>query len=204
MPNSLGDYYSQSTEEMHIVPFFSGRRGKFLDVGAYNGKDFSNTYRLALLGWSGVCIEPSPMIYPQLKKLYENNPKIKTINIALGDRDGDLDFFDSPHAVGTARSEHYEKWKNYKPDVFKKTVVPMLSFRTFYVSAPSEYQFVSIDTEGMDYQIVKDMAPYLAEMKTELICIEYTYDSREIYDVLRDVGFNLIHQNTENILLRRA
>jgi len=56
--------FSQNDEEKHIVRFFRDKidKGSFLDIGAYNGKAFSNTHRLALNGWSGVCLEPSPSV----------------------------------------------------------------------------------------------------------------------------------------------
>ena len=37
-------------------------KGTFLDLGAYDGVDLSNTRALTELGWAGVCIEPNPVI----------------------------------------------------------------------------------------------------------------------------------------------
>jgi len=50
--------HSQNDEERHILDAFRGRpEGNFLDIGAYDGITLSNTYCLALKGWSGVCAE---------------------------------------------------------------------------------------------------------------------------------------------------
>lgn len=51
---------SQYGEGRWIAEHFAGRVGRFLDVGAFDGKTFSNTWRLAQEGWFGVCVEPSP------------------------------------------------------------------------------------------------------------------------------------------------
>ena len=44
--------YSQSDEESFILSFFEGgyKGGRFLDIGAHNGRTGSNTLRLAELG----------------------------------------------------------------------------------------------------------------------------------------------------------
>ena len=46
--------YSQNNEEEIIVAEFERMgvtTGRFLEIGAYDGKGFSNTFRLAQLGW---------------------------------------------------------------------------------------------------------------------------------------------------------
>jgi hypothetical protein len=50
--------HSQNDEERHILDAFrEGPEGNFLDIGAYDRITLSNTYCLALKGWSGVCVE---------------------------------------------------------------------------------------------------------------------------------------------------
>ena len=68
--------FTQRDEEKYILEFFKGNTGRFLDIGAANGECFSTTRALALLGWSGVCVEPSPTVLPALRTLYAGNPKV--------------------------------------------------------------------------------------------------------------------------------
>ena len=35
--------YSQRDEELHILGYFGDKVGRFIDIGAYDGKSFSNT-----------------------------------------------------------------------------------------------------------------------------------------------------------------
>jgi FkbM family methyltransferase len=51
--------YSQHDEELFILEYFAGREGGvFVDVGAFDYKDMSNTFRLESdLGWSGIAID---------------------------------------------------------------------------------------------------------------------------------------------------
>ena len=43
--------YSQHNEQEIILNFFNGRIGRYLDIGAFDGVDMSNTLALAELGW---------------------------------------------------------------------------------------------------------------------------------------------------------
>ena len=49
--------YSQLGEQDIILNYFNGKQGTFLDIGANDGKTFSNSYALSLLGWKGVCVD---------------------------------------------------------------------------------------------------------------------------------------------------
>ena len=45
------------------------RDGFFIDIGAYDGLTISNTAYMELeLGWNGICVEPNPVVFDNLKK----------------------------------------------------------------------------------------------------------------------------------------
>ena len=117
--------FSQREEEKYILEYFTGT-GVFLDIGAYDGKMFSNTHQLALNGWSGVCVEPSPNVFPALDHLYKWNIKIQVHQVCIGETNGMVDFYDSGgDAVSSVKFEHTEKWSEVN---FKKIQVPMKLF----------------------------------------------------------------------------
>lgn len=63
-------YYSQVGQDKFLYEnFFTNKRGGiFVDIGAYDGIFFSNTYFFEkYLNWDGLCIEPNPEIFKQLK-----------------------------------------------------------------------------------------------------------------------------------------
>ena len=65
-------YYSQCKQDQYInESFFKGKdSGVFVDIGAHNGISLSNSYFFEKeLGWNGVCIEPMPEVYSELKKI---------------------------------------------------------------------------------------------------------------------------------------
>lgn len=63
-------YYSQWSQDYWVdLLFFKGRRnGIFVDVGAAGGFDINNTYYFEKhLEWKGICIEPIPKQYNNLR-----------------------------------------------------------------------------------------------------------------------------------------
>jgi len=194
--------YSQSEEEQIIFEFFGNRKGTVLEIGAYHPETFSNSRALILSGWSAVLVEPSEVCYKTIATFYKNDPQVKVVNAAIADYDGILKFYDSTGAVATANRLHYDKWKNYQKD-YKETYVQCISWDSFYSKYYQPYHFISIDTEGMDYEILKQIN--LDETKTELLCIEYTYNTKEINDYLYKAGFRrLLYQNGENVVVARG
>jgi hypothetical protein len=59
--------YSQNDEE-RVINGVLDDAGDFLDVGAFDGKLFSNTLKLYERGWGGVLVEPSPKAFDGLQR----------------------------------------------------------------------------------------------------------------------------------------
>jgi hypothetical protein len=71
---------AQNKEDLVLIQYFQKRGGMFIDVGAHDGEQFSNTYLLETrLGWGGICIEPNPDSFRELEK---NRPKSSCFNVA--------------------------------------------------------------------------------------------------------------------------
>ncbi len=165
--------YSQYKEEEIITKFFKGFTGRFLDIGAYDGKTFSNTLKLAEQGWSGICLEPSPSVYPSLEKQFFNSTKIKTIQIALGSETKILDIYDSNgDAISTFVEEHKQLWEKNNKVQYKKVKVQMVKVDEFFSKFGCDFDFINIDAESMDYEIFKQL-PFAKLTKLKLICVEH-------------------------------
>ena len=84
-------YHSQFKQDQFINEnFFKNKiNGFFVDIGAHDGKTFSNSLFFEGLGWNGVCVEPNPKIFKSLK----NNRKCKCFEVAISDKIGKSSFF---------------------------------------------------------------------------------------------------------------
>ena len=84
------NFYSQYGQDKFIIEnFFKNKTtGFYVDIGANDGINLSNTKTLEEIGWKGVCVEPLPDKYGQLIE----NRISECLNIAISNKDDILDF----------------------------------------------------------------------------------------------------------------
>lgn len=159
---------SQYGEHEFILEHFAGRKGRFLDVGAYDGLNLSNTRRLMELGWSGVCIEPSPLVFPFLVENTKRFAPVQSLQAAIvpDDFKGSGKMWVTQDALSTLMPSHRDfVKKNYGP-IYTEAIVPTMRWENFLQIHPEPFDFINIDVEGMNWEVLRD-GP-LAEM----VCIE--------------------------------
>lgn len=189
--------YSQNDEELYILNELQ-ENGHFLEIGAYDGKTFSNTLALVERGWSGVCVEPSPTPFTKLQELHRNNDKITLVNSLIGFNWGMRKFYDSPDAVATTEQNHYEKWKDYAK--FRTIYVAEVPLDVLLREHPGPYDFISIDTESTSFELLIRLQ--LNILRPTLICVEYDNLLNETKTYLEQHNYTIIHTTSENILAK--
>lgn len=59
--DSQDTFRAQNGEDRWLDDYFAHKaEGFFVDVGAYNGVDLSNSYHFEQIGWTGILVEPDP------------------------------------------------------------------------------------------------------------------------------------------------
>lgn len=150
--------FSQEGEDMILARIFEGQKsGFYVDVGAHHPQRFSNTYHFYLRGWRGINIDAAPgsmalfdAVRPgdinletpisgerQVLTYYSfNEPALNSFSPELArERDGLRDF----HIVSEQRLE-------------TRTLAEVLDER---LTPGTEIDFMSVDVEGLDYQVLK-------------------------------------------------
>jgi FkbM family methyltransferase len=201
--------YSQNLEEQIILNYFKGQTGTFLDAGSNDGRTFSNTLALVERGWRGSCIEASPKAFERLKKEHEGKG-IELNNIALASYDGEIVLHESGELIGkgdvalvsSTMDAELLRWESMKID-FEKIKVPCLTFQSFLrLSTYKTFDFISIDIEGMELEILPQMD--FGKLKTKMVCVEWnSKNGLEYSKILVPFGFRLIHKNLENLIYAR-
>jgi len=187
--------YSQSDEQEYIQKYFGDFKGRFLDIGAYDGKMFSNTHALALAGWSGVCIEPSVSCFRSLLQLYHTNDQVHCVNVALDTQSRIVQFYDSNgDAVSTTSLAHSQKWSIVG---FKKLWIKTATINDIFGTFGNDYDMINLDVEGTNLAILKTIP--LESMNVKLICIEYEDQVEEVIKYCK--GYKELHRTNENIIL---
>lgn len=157
----------------------------FLEFGATDGLDISNSYTLeSSFNWKGVLSEPSPQWHEALKKNRKNSKIItKCIWKETGKK---LDFFMSDFGSLSTIKDFVE---NDKISIPTNTEIRLKSGKTISVETISlndvikEYfnsicpSYISIDTEGSEYEILK--AFDLDNFRPKVFTIEHNHTENE-------------------------
>lgn len=146
--------FSQHGEGRFLREWFERHkpRNKFLvDVGAY-GKEISNTFGLLKRGWEGLLVEPSNMRYRILLEDV-SGVKARVINCGVGESRGRLPLY--IHTVGGHDS--FLKGWGHSELTGEAPLVDIYSLKELMRDwgVPGNPDLLSIDTEGMDFVIMR-------------------------------------------------
>lgn len=188
--------YSQYQQDAIILDLLLGKRGGvFVDVGASDGISISNTYLLEKeYGWTGICVEPVSSTFTKLVQ----NRKAVCINCCAGSyqQSGLVPFQEHPHTDASRIWSGSPVYKGCAPlnDILK-------------VVGLSEIDYLSIDTEGNEWEIIKDIDfsrhsirfidfehnEHLGEMEKAKKAMIAEFLTFHGYHKLMDVGVDSIH-----------
>lgn len=199
--------FSKEGQELWVLEVLKNKRnGFFVDIGAGDGIQGSNSYLLEKeFGWNGICVDANPneRIFPKLLL----NRKCICVNKAVFSSCGKQKF--------VARGRRWETsgiYNEKSAPVLKKLVeqkhhkvIEVDSITLFELlkqhNAPSIIDYLSIDTEGTEYDILKnfDFSKYTFLTLT----IEHNYRPSKIKKDSNDnLGYtsNQNKQNKDNIM----
>ena len=196
--------YSQNKEEEYILSHFGDRKGRFLDIGAYDGKTFSNTLALVERGWGGVCVEPSPSVFVLLLKLHGGNPNMDLLNAAVALNPGFTMFYDSGgDAISSTVEAHVRKWEiGYKTAKFAHYMVYTVGLMDLFDKFGYGFEFINVDVEGNSFSLFERL-PFARLDKTTCICVEHDDRSQAVIEIGSRHGFRLLTSNAENVIIVR-
>ncbi|MEO9324927.1 FkbM family methyltransferase [Nocardioides sp. C4-1] len=161
----------------------------FCEFGALGGRDFSNTYLLEQVGWTGVVAEPHPSY---TKALYANR-RCAISTECVYDKTGETVEFHTIKgrpALSTiggfgADDHHREVRENY---VSHQIATITLHDLFEEAGAPAVVDYLSIDTEGSEVAILR--AYDFAARSIRLICVEHNEVHRdELFEMLTAQGY---------------
>lgn len=185
--------FSQRGEEEIILSHFGESKGAYLDLGAYDGRTFSNIRALAEGGWEGVCVEPGAYAFGAM--VDDPPPRAKLVHAAIGPRTGLTSFMLSKDAVSSTSRAHAHKWQQAVR--FTPVFTVQVSVNDLLREFPGPYRFINIDTEGTSMWLFHELSGRLDGLETEMICVEH--DGAQIHLE----GWESVYRSPENEILRR-
>jgi FkbM family methyltransferase len=168
------------------------RDGFFVEFGATNGILLSNTYLLeSAYDWSGICAEPNPEFYAQLQR---NRSCIVSSDCIAGETGKTVEFIAADEFGGFAEyadhDMHADKRQAYAESgkVLELTTISLHDFLK-KSKAPKTIDYLSIDTEGSEYEILASF-PF-EKWDIRLITVEHNFTPMrdKIFDLLTEQGY---------------
>lgn len=195
----LGKYakisYSQCGEDLIIVPIFDAlgiQRPSYIDIGAHDPVYLSNTYLLYLKGSQGVCIEPNPKLFNNIRR---KRTRDSCLNMGVGiTSTKEAPFYCmSSSTLSTFSKEDAERMASYGNEKIEEVItIPLISFDEVVTKyLPSYPNFISLDVEGLDLAILKSID--FTQYRPQVFCVEtltYTEDNTE-QKILTTIEFML-------------
>ena len=186
-------FFGQFLDDKAMSSYFSDNyKGVCIEVGAYDGKDCSNTLHFENKGWRALCIEPIPEIFEKCKQ----NRK-ECVNCCISDADKES----QPFTVYYHDEKQLSAISSLKPDnrlieshgdyiTSSKTIDVKTRSLTSLLNEldyPKNIDFISIDTENTELNVLKGLD--LNTYNVTFFIIENNYNDPYCEEYLKQFGY---------------
>jgi len=185
-------YFGQYGQDQWVVEnIFRGRRGGFfVDIGAYNGIEISNTYYLEKeMGWTGICVEPIPKLFAELNR----NRKCTCIHGCVAAHDEEVEFLEVEGCETlSGLSSALRETRDWRVAGHRLNRLKLPGFRLDTLLRrhhQRKVDFLSIDTEGSEMDILRNFD--WGGFEIQVICVENTYFGDLLPEFLYQRGYRL-------------
>ncbi|MGQ7853229.1 FkbM family methyltransferase [Pedobacter sp. WC2501] len=203
--------YSQDGEDMILKAIYEqkkGYKGFFVDVGAHHPVRYSNTNYFYKRGWKGINIEPTPSAIGAFNTFRKRDINL---NIGIGPEKTKLKFYCFNEPALNSFSEEVSKRidaESGKYKIIKELdidVLPLADVLDQYLPATTTIDFLSIDVEGLDYQVL--LSNNWDKYKPSVILVEENVNVDElnnspIYKFLKDKGYTFFAKTLRTCVYR--
>ena len=176
--------YSQFREDIIIIKYFKNFIGKYVDIGCYHPIKYSNTALLYKKGWTGINIDLNKTTIDLF-----NFTRLRDKNIfaCLSDREKIVDVY-IDNEFSALNSIYKNNIKNHKIKKYQKIKI---NTKVFPNVVKEKFDFLNIDCEGNDYNILKTID--LKKYNPQIICIEVSEKNKKlIYKYLNANHYKLL------------
>jgi FkbM family methyltransferase len=190
-------FYGQYKQDKYLYEnFFKDKRGGvFLDIGAHDGINISNTYFFEKnLNWTGICVEPRAKVFKELEKnrnciceeccVYNKNGFIEFVLL-----DGPGDWISGIEE--TCHKKHLTRFDR-KVNVFgctRKTVeMPCITPNDLLEKHQIYHiDYCSLDTEGSEFEILQALD--FDKFTVDVFTIEDNYKDKPFVKFMNSKGY---------------
>lgn len=207
------EYYSQDGQDYFLDRnVFRGMKGGvFVDVGAYDGFEISNSLFFENhRQWKGLCIEPNPIHRESLEKR-----KCSKEYVAIAENAGELDFFaNTGRTCGLSGLVDYYhpshkkrlEWENQTYGSETKIIkVPVMPLQDILDKHSIDYiHYLSIDTEGSELSVLRSIDYDKTFIDVIGFEANYSDEAQKCVDFLKTKGYIILRQALDIFMIHHT
>lgn len=193
----IGKSKSQLRQDLFVLSRLAFKRnGYFVEFGATNGFDLSNTYLMEKeFGWSGILAEPARIWHDDLKKnrncnietdcVWRDSSSTLVFNQATIPELSTIDSYSDTDGCEAARKEGI---------TYQINTISLNDLLSKY-NAPKCIDYLSIDTEGSEYEILSNFD--FSKHSFQIITCEHNYTPmrKKIHSLLTSKGYQRVYED---------
>jgi FkbM family methyltransferase len=200
--NSLLDYKelakeskSQLGQDIFAISLLKAKRhGYFVEFGATNGVKLSNSYMLEKkYDWHGILVEPGRAWHSELSLNRTCHIDFRCVSRVSNKT---IEFLESVNPEFST-TQGLQNSGGHSREIVKKYDVETISLNDLleFYKAPLRLDFLSIDTEGSELEILKSFN--FSKYKSAIIVCEHNFTSErsEIFELLSSHGYERVWSN---------
>jgi FkbM family methyltransferase len=192
--------------EIYLKYFGYKSEGFFIDVGAYDGFDNSNTWGLAEAGWQGICYEPVVLSYNLCVQAHLYH-RVKTILTCVGNKKGTTDFYVAG-VLSTYNENYYHSdyWhEDYKSaEKITSNIITLDESLEINLVKP-DFDLFSLDVEGSETDVLNGFDINYWKPKMAIVEAQELHEAHEltlqapfINKYFKDAGYEKIYCDAIN------
>lgn len=195
--------HSQLGADLVAYALHNGKKdGFYVDIGAHNGIEISNTLLFENLGWSGFCVEANPKTFESLRK----NRKCDCYNLAVFSKNvgtmkmatTSASVLDSLEVNLTENHRKRMRFEGGRNEGLQYVEVQSATFGEIMAHYPrvSHIDFMSLDIEGGEFEVLKGID--FDKYTFSLMAIEHNGVSESIENItklLESKGYKMLFFN---------
>lgn len=147
--------YAQNREDVRLARVFTEPTGFYIDIGAADPTTHSMTRHFYDRGWHGINVEPRADGFAAIQQA---RPRDLTLQAVIGGTNGDAPFFEITRRemgeLSTSRPDRVPELRKAGHDMVEHRRTSMTLARLCEQHAPSRIDFLSIDVEGSEADVI--------------------------------------------------
>lgn len=200
--------FSQEGEDRILNRLFERQeKGFYIDIGAHHPQLFSNTYLFYLRGWRGINIDAMP---GSMAPFNLTRPDEINLELAVSEKEEDLTYYMFNNPAYNGFSKELSKKRDGVRGVVK--LVDQKILKTYrlsdildkYLPNSTPIDFMTIDVEGLDYQVL--LSNNWDQYRPKIVLIEEigfdlskTFEKSKSYLFLKNQGYKIFAKTMNTV-----